>query len=522
MEDTDFSSHIARDKFESLCESVTSRVLAPCQRALEDAGITIEQISSVEVVGSSSRVPAVQRLLEGFFQKPVSRTLNAKECIARGCALQCAMLSPVFRVKEFEITNCQPYGISFSWEKEGQNTVTSVFERNSLYPATKMLSFFRSEGFSITAIYPDTELLPPLENQTIACFEIGPVIVPKGAEKAKIKVKVKINLHGILEIDSVQSIEEEEIEVPVEVAPQPEAPKTEKDETKTDEKPETESDGPEKQEPPQMEKKIKTRKYDVPFVIQKDTGLDTETLNMYFELEGKMAAQDKLYEETQEKKNAVESYVYTFRSRLSGDLTDYAKPQERQKIMAKLEETEDWLYEDGEHQTKSVYVAKLEELQKLGDPIALRFSEAEARPAAAQILNQTCQNYLAMAMSDVEEYNHIDASEKDKVIKECEAASKWLTEKLQMQQQLLGTDDPCVLASDILKKQDVVDRFCRPIMSKPKPPPPKKEEPKKEEQKKEDTKAAEAQEKQAPEAKAPSQDANAMDTTDADAMDTTE
>lgn len=474
MEDTDFSRPMTREKFESLSESLLSRVLKPCQTALQDAGITIDQISSVEVVGSSSRVPSVQKIIEEFFKKPVSRTLNAKECIARGCALQCAMLSPVFKVKDFEIVNCQAYGISFTWEKDGQPTETQVFPRNSPYPATKMLSFFRSESFTISAMYSETNLLPPFENPTIGCFEIGPVVVPKGAENAKIKVKVRVNLHGILEIDSVYSVEEEEIEVPVEVTEK----KAETEEPPPNETEAASANGKEAEAGPKLEKKIKIRKFDIPFVIQKIGGMDTDTLNNYFELEGKMAAEDKLFEETHEKKNAVESYVYTIRSRLSGDLMKFAKPTESEPILKKLEETENWLYEEGEHQMKSVYVAKLEELKKMCYPIILRHFEAESRPVAAQLLNQNCENYIAMARSESEEYNHIEAEEKKKVIQECETATQWLHEKLQMQQQLVPSDDPVILTSEINKKQEVVNRVCQSILQKPKPKPAKKEEPK--------------------------------------------
>lgn len=67
------------------------------KRAVEAAGLTPETITSVEVVGGSSRVPAVSAIIRDFFGREPSRTLNAKETVARGCALQCAMLSPAFK-----------------------------------------------------------------------------------------------------------------------------------------------------------------------------------------------------------------------------------------------------------------------------------------------------------------------------------------------------------------------------------------------------------------------------------------
>ena len=66
-------------------------------QVLTDSSTSKDALSSVEVVGGSSRVPAVIRAIAEFFGKEPSRTLNAKECVSRGAALQCAMLSPIFR-----------------------------------------------------------------------------------------------------------------------------------------------------------------------------------------------------------------------------------------------------------------------------------------------------------------------------------------------------------------------------------------------------------------------------------------
>lgn len=62
-------------------------------------GLSAKDIGSVEIVGSSTRVPAVYRAVEDVFGQAPSRTLNAKEVVSRGCALQCAMLSPTFKVR---------------------------------------------------------------------------------------------------------------------------------------------------------------------------------------------------------------------------------------------------------------------------------------------------------------------------------------------------------------------------------------------------------------------------------------
>ncbi len=73
---------------------------APPEQALADAGLEPSQIANVEVVGGTTRVPAVLKQLTDFFGREPSRTLNAKETVSRGCALQCAMLSPTFKVSD--------------------------------------------------------------------------------------------------------------------------------------------------------------------------------------------------------------------------------------------------------------------------------------------------------------------------------------------------------------------------------------------------------------------------------------
>lgn len=103
MDEIDVKGFITREEFEKLASGLLKKIYFPCSKALTDAGLTAEKISSVELVGSGSRVPAVGSLLTKLFKREPSRKLNASECVARGCALQCAMLSPIYRVREYEV-----------------------------------------------------------------------------------------------------------------------------------------------------------------------------------------------------------------------------------------------------------------------------------------------------------------------------------------------------------------------------------------------------------------------------------
>lgn len=103
MDEKDVRGFIKREEFEELASGLIENIAIPCRKALADAGLHVDKIHSVEIVGSGSRIPAITRLLTSLFGREPRRSLNASECVARGCALQCAMLSPAFRVREYEV-----------------------------------------------------------------------------------------------------------------------------------------------------------------------------------------------------------------------------------------------------------------------------------------------------------------------------------------------------------------------------------------------------------------------------------
>lgn len=78
--------------------------------------LKVEDIYTVEIVGGSTRIPSVKQMIQKLFNMEPSTTLNADEAVARGCALQCAILSPTFRVRDFSITDCQQYPINLKWQ----------------------------------------------------------------------------------------------------------------------------------------------------------------------------------------------------------------------------------------------------------------------------------------------------------------------------------------------------------------------------------------------------------------------
>ncbi|WVZ96788.1 hypothetical protein U9M48_042381 [Paspalum notatum var. saurae] len=499
MDEKDVRGFIKRDEFEQISAPVLERVKGPLEKALAEAGLTTENVHFVEVVGSGSRVPAIIKIITEFFGKEPRRTMNASECVARGCALQCAMLSPTFKVREFQVNDGFPFSVALSWKSDSQDGApqqTVVFPRGNAIPSTKALTFYRSSAFEVDVLYMDNG--DAQIAQKISTYTIGPFQPSKG-EKAKLKVKVRLNIHGIVAVDSAHMLEED-VEIPVSSVN--EAPK---DDTKmdTDDVPSDPASGTdvnmqetgsadttegapaaengtqdpeEKSVPMETDAKVeplkkKVKKTSVPVHELVYGALAADDLQKAIEKEYEMALQDRVMEETKEKKNAVEAYVYDMRNKLYDKYSDFVTSGEKEGLIAKLQEVEDWLYEDGEDETKGVYIAKLEELKKIGDPIEARFKEWAERASAVSVLEYCIKSFREAALSSDQKYDHIDIADKQKVIKECSEAENWLRDRKQQQDALPKHANPVLLVSELKNKAETLDRLCKPIMMKPKPAP---------------------------------------------------
>ncbi|XWS19014.1 hypothetical protein CRYUN_Cryun32bG0094800 [Craigia yunnanensis] len=501
MDEKDVRGFIKREEFEQISAPILQRVKRPLEKALADAGLTVEDVNTVEVVGSASRVPSMLKILTEFFGKEPRRTMNASECVARGCALQCAILSPTFKVREFQVNESFPFSISLSWkgsapdaQNGGAEQQQLVFPKGNPIPSVKAVTFHKTSTFSVDVQYSDVrDLQVPAK---ISTYTIGPFPTLR-SERPKLKVKVRLNLHGIVSLESATLLEEEEVEVPVSKEPAKEDTKMETDEAPSDSAAPSanetdvnmqdakgtadaagvENGVPESGDKPvQMETntkveapKKKVKKTNVPVAELVYGAMLPADVQKAVEKEFEMALQDRVMEETKDKKNAVEAYVYDMRNKLSDKYHDFVTAPEKEEFTTKLQETEDWLYEDGEDETKGVYVAKLEELKKQGDPIEERYREYAERGTVIEQLAYCINSYREAVVSNDPKFDHIELAEKQKVLNECVEAEAWLREKKQQQDQLPQYVTPVLLSADVRKKGEALDRFCRPIMMKPKP-----------------------------------------------------
>uniref|UniRef100_A0A8C5NB36 Heat shock 70 kDa protein 4-like n=1 Tax=Gouania willdenowi TaxID=441366 RepID=A0A8C5NB36_GOUWI len=455
MNDVDVSAKLNRGQFEEMCGDLLGRVEPPLHSLLEQAKLKKEDIYAVEIVGGASRIPAVKERISKFFGKELNTTLNADEAVARGCALQCAILSPAFKVREFSITDVVPYPISLKWHSAVEEGVSDceVFPKNHAAPFSKVLTFYRREPFSLEAYYNSPNELP-YPDPTIGQFMIQKVVPQASGESSKIKVKVRVNIHGIFSVSSaslVEVIKSDENEEPMETE---QAADKEGETTPEENKGEKKSD-----QPPQAKKpKVKTKVLDLPIENSPQWQLADDMLNLFVENEGKMIMQDKLEKERNDAKNNVEEYVYDMRDKLHGMLEKFVSESDRDALSLKLEDTENWLYEDGEDQPKQVYIDKLAELKNLGQPIQERYMEAEERPKAFDELGKQIQQYMkfveACKMKE-EQYDHLEEADVNKVDKLASEAMMWMNSTMNQQSKQSLTVEPSVKVKDIKAKTKV-------------------------------------------------------------------
>ncbi|KAI6323773.1 Heat shock protein hsp88, variant 2 [Pyricularia oryzae] len=430
MNDIDVSAMITRQEFEAMIEPILPRVEEVLQQALAEAKLTVDDIDVVELVGGGSRVPAIKERVGAFFNKPLSFTLNQDEAIARGCAFSCAILSPIFKVRDFAVQDVISYPIEFAWEKApdipDEDTSLVVFNKGNLMPSTKILTFYRKQTFDLEARYAKPDELPQTVNPWIGRFSVKGVQANGGQDDFMIcKLKARVNIHGILNVESGYYVEDQEVEEPIPeegdkdpnvstsachgdatVAPVPDqgssgpaldgvaspslqTPQkrrrnsssspiskdmpTHSSKKLTEHPKAMETDGAKDGDAKPKMRKVKkqVRKGELPIVAATQS-LDPNAKNTLLEREAAMASEDKLVFDTEEKKNELETYIYDIRNKLDDQYAEFASEEEKDKIRARLSETEDWLYDEGDDTTKAVYIAKMDEIRAMTGPIVQR------------------------------------------------------------------------------------------------------------------------------------------------------
>ncbi|GAM25962.1 hypothetical protein SAMD00019534_091370, partial [Acytostelium subglobosum LB1] len=426
--DLDFSATLSRKEFQELSASLLERAVVPLKRLLEANGLTSNDIDFFELIGGSTRIPAVQDTLKAFLKRStLDKHLNGDEAIANGAAFYAAGLTHYFRVKDIRLKDITPYTIDVklvrsnqqeasqpilenedndnatpsagddqTGEEQSANAVSasasSFFRKNNRINIKKTLSFFSNQSFTLNVTYVDHT------PANIAVYTVSGVPVPSAAlnftGKPKIHCSIRLNTNGMV------VLEKAEAEITVYALKTKAIPSNSTanatatvDATNNATNANT-TDTPTTQYTTELVSRVQRIPLNVTVQYQVVQPMSKEQLAAANTRINTLDGKDKALRDLRHEKNNLESFLYDTRDKLeSEEYVECSTSEERASIVEELDIVSAWLSdaEDNGEDDIAHYQNKLKHLKTKTSKIVHRVTQKAEIPSKLEEL----ENLLA-------------------------------------------------------------------------------------------------------------------------------